>query len=57
MKENINRFMLTELDWERTISISDAGIGPKVKKLSKEQKELFLNEGKRGVKRYFETGY
>lgn len=57
MKENLNRFMLTELDWERTISISDAGIGPKVKKLSKEQKELFLNEGKRGVRRYFEEGY
>lgn len=57
MKENLNRFMLTELDWERTISISDAGIGPKVKKLSPEQKELFLSEGKRGVRRYFEEGY
>jgi NTE family protein len=49
--------MLTDLDWERTISISDAGIGPKVKKLSQEQKESFLKEGKRGVRRYFETGY
>jgi 2-(1,2-epoxy-1,2-dihydrophenyl)acetyl-CoA isomerase len=57
MKENLNRFMLTELDWERTISISDAGIGPKVKKLSQEQKELFLSEGKRGVRRYFDEGY
>jgi NTE family protein len=56
MKENLNRFMLTELDWERTVSISDAGIGPKVKKLSTEQKELFLYEGKRGVTRYFQ-GY
>jgi NTE family protein len=55
MKENLNRHMLDSLDWSRTISISDAGIGPKVKRLSSEQKELFLNEGKKGVSQYFEN--
>jgi NTE family protein len=34
IKESMNRFTLTEEDWDRTISISDCEIGPKVKKLS-----------------------
>jgi len=55
MKENLNRQMLDSLDWARTISISDAGIGPKVKRLSSEQKELFLNEGRKGVIQFFNS--
>jgi NTE family protein len=55
MKENLNRQMLDSLDWVRTISISDAGIGPKVKRLSSEQKELFLNEGRKGVIQFFNS--
>ena len=43
--ENLNRSQLTEKDWERTISVSSAGIGPKVKKLSKEQKDALIKCG------------
>jgi NTE family protein len=58
MKENLNRFILSEYDWKRTVSISDCGIGPKVKKLSKEQKQQFIDAGRTGLKRYlFEPGY
>lgn len=32
--EELNRNDLTQADWERTISISTCGVGPKVKKLS-----------------------
>jgi len=58
MKENLNRFILTPYDWKRTVSISDCGIGPKVKKLSKVQKQQFIDAGRTGLKRYlFEVGY
>lgn len=50
--ENLNRQSLTPEDWKRTISVSSAGIGPKVKRLSKEQKELLLSSGKKSVLRY-----
>lgn len=47
--ENLNRNNLTEADWNRTVSISSAGIGPKVKRLSPEQKELLINSGWKGM--------
>lgn len=52
-KETMNRQTLTEQDWSRTISISDSGIGPKVKKLSAGEKEKLIAAGKRGVVEYF----
>jgi NTE family protein len=54
MKENLNRFILTPFDWERTVSISDCGIGPKVKRLSKEEKALFIKAGREGLRRYLD---
>ncbi|MFY7708938.1 MAG: patatin-like phospholipase family protein [Flavobacteriales bacterium] len=51
IKETMNRYMLTEKDWERTVSISDAKIGPKVKKLSQEEKDLLINAGREAVRR------
>ncbi len=54
MKENLNRFILTPFDWERTVSISDCGIGPKVKRLSKEEKSLFIKAGREGLRRYLD---
>lgn len=53
-KETMNRQLLTEDDWKRTISISDANLGPKVKKLSKTEKEMLIAAGRQGVKSYFE---
>ncbi len=43
--EHLNRQQLTAKDWERTISISDGGIGPKIKKMPKADKELLIKNG------------
>lgn len=45
IKETMNRYMLTEEDWARTVSVSDAAIGPKVKKLSEAQKTKLIEAG------------
>ncbi len=50
--ENLNRNSLTKDDWQRTISISSAGISPRIKKLSKSQKEKLINSGKESVRRF-----
>jgi NTE family protein len=50
--ENLNRNQLTEQDWKRTISVSSAEIGPKVKKLSKEQKDALLKCGHECTTKY-----
>ena len=52
MLENLNRSHLTEKDWERTVSISSATIGPKIKRLKKEQKELLLNNGRKATQEF-----
>ena len=52
IKESMNRFTLTEEDWERTISISDCEIGPKVKKLSQEEKDVLIKAGRDAVVEY-----
>jgi NTE family protein len=52
-KENLNRQNLTEMDWARTISVSDGNIGPKVKKLSTQQKLRLIEAGRKGVNDYF----
>lgn len=54
MKENLNRFILTPYDWKRTVSISDCNIGPKVKRLSPEEKALFIKAGREGLRRYLD---
>ncbi|MFN3403134.1 MAG: patatin-like phospholipase family protein [Cytophagaceae bacterium] len=51
--ENLNRNKLTEEDWQRTISVSSSGIGPKVKKLSESQKELLINSGITATRKYY----
>ncbi|MFZ4785380.1 MAG: patatin-like phospholipase family protein [Flavobacteriales bacterium] len=50
VKESMNRYMLTEDDWLRTISISDCAIGPKVKKLSIAEKQLLIDAGRKAVR-------
>jgi NTE family protein len=51
--ENLNRQNLTAEDWKRTVSISTVGIGPKVKKMSVEEKNLLIDSGRKGVVEYF----
>jgi NTE family protein len=48
--ENLNRQQLTKADWDRTVSISDGNIQPKLRKLSKEEVNTLIENGKRAVK-------
>jgi NTE family protein len=50
--ENLNRQQLTKADWQRTISISDANISPKIRKLSKEEVNTLIENGRNAVKNY-----
>ncbi|MFD2161295.1 patatin-like phospholipase family protein [Paradesertivirga mongoliensis] len=52
--ENLNRNALTDADWKRTISVSSANIGPRVKKLSATQKESLLNSGRKSARQFIE---
>jgi NTE family protein len=51
--ENMNRQQLSKEDWDRTISVSSESIGPKVKRLSKQQKDLLIESGRRSTYLYF----
>ena len=51
--ENLNRTILIDEDWKRTISISSGGVGPKIRKLSTEQKDTLVNNGRKAVSEYF----
>ncbi len=56
--ENLNRSSLTETDWARTLSVSDAEIGPMIKKLTKAQKEALLQSGRKHAHRFLlEKGF
>lgn len=52
MLETMNRTSLTNEDWNRTISISSKGIGPRIKKLSSQQKSHLYQSGLEATKRY-----
>ena len=51
--ENLNRQRLTISDWERTVSISDGNVLPKVRKLSKEEVSILIENGRRAVQDRF----
>jgi len=50
--ENLNRQQLTKDDWKRTVSVSDGNVAPKLRKLSKKEIELLINNGRRAMKNY-----
>lgn len=52
--ENLNRTPLIPEDWERTISVSSVGISPKVKRLSKAQKQALIKSGEKSTKQFLE---
>ncbi len=52
IKETLNRQTLTPEDWERTVSISDCGMSPKVKRLSEKEKMKLILAGRRGVRNF-----
>src|SRR5580765_4056861 len=51
--ENLNRQQLTIIDWQRTVSISDGDVLPKVRKLSKEEVTILIENGKKAVQERF----
>jgi NTE family protein len=51
--ENLNRQTLTNEDWQRTVSISDGNVGPKVRKLSREEVDVLIYNGAAGTKQFF----
>ena len=53
--ENLNRQQLTDVDWERTISVSSVGIGPKIKNLSEEQKTALVASGRKSCKLFLNS--
>jgi NTE family protein len=52
MIENLNRQPLTKADWQRTISISDGSVKPKIRKLSAGEINILINNGRQAIKTY-----
>jgi len=50
--ENLNRQQLTKADWQRTISISDGNVEPRLRKLSKEEIRVLIENGRTATKNY-----
>lgn len=50
--ENLNRQTLTNEDWSRTISISDAEISPRIRKLSATEINKLVTNGQQAVDQY-----
>ena len=51
--ENLNRQRLTASDWERTVSISDGDVLPRVRELSKEEVSMLIQNGRKAVQGRF----
>jgi NTE family protein len=51
--ENLNRQSFSERDWERTVSISDGNISPRIKKLPAKSIELLIKNGVEATEQYF----
>jgi NTE family protein len=51
--ESLNRQALTTEDWQRTVSISDGNVAPRVRKLSKEEVNALVHNGEQALKQYF----
>lgn len=53
MLENLNRQLLLPDDWKRTVSISDGGFSPRIRKLAKTEIETLVENGRVATKKYF----
>ena len=51
--ENLNRQALTPDDWRRTVSISDGGVGPRIRKLAPIEVETLTGNGRKATAAYF----
>ena len=50
--ENLNRNSLTAQDWARTVSVSSGDIGPKIRKLSVQEKNFLITNGYEAMHRF-----
>jgi NTE family protein len=50
--EKLNRDQLLPDDWKRTVSVSTVGFGPRVRKMSEEEKNDLMESGKRATLRF-----
>ena len=50
--ENLNRQKLTAADWQRTVSISDGGLGPRIRKLTNAETITLIENGRKAVSVY-----
>ncbi|MBT1709708.1 patatin-like phospholipase family protein [Fulvivirgaceae bacterium PWU5] len=53
--ENLNRSGLTDADWKRTVSISSGTIGPKIRKLSVNEKDTLMSNGRVALQHYLDS--
>jgi len=51
--ENLNRQRLTAEDWQRTVSISDGDVQPRLRKLSNEEITILIENGRKAVRERF----
>ena len=51
--ENLNRQRLTAEDWQRTVSISDGNVQPRLRRLSKEEITILIENGRKAVQNRF----
>ena len=51
--ENLNRQTLSESDWKRTVSISDGAVRPRIRKLSKAEITILIENGLAATNNFF----
>jgi NTE family protein len=51
--ENLNRQRLTDIDWQRTVSISDGNVQPRVRRLLQEEIKTLIENGRKAVRARF----
>ena len=52
--ENLNRPQLTKEDWQRTVSISDGKVGPRIRRLSAKEINILIENGRQAVRSYID---
>ncbi|HEX6333651.1 MAG TPA: patatin-like phospholipase family protein, partial [Flavisolibacter sp.] len=50
--ESLNRQKLTPEDWQRSVSISDGNLGPRIRKLRKDEIDLLFRNGQEATRAY-----
>lgn len=53
LMESLNRQTLSDDDWKRTISISDGGFSPRIRKLSKTEISTLIENGRQATASFF----